>query len=350
MAQEGEICCHGTPRLGLSVHKRDLNRADRRLLIGATSVNKKSSLKAEVCKEAFLCEILTSTGTRAPGWITTGGAANLSIEARGTTIGVSGTQTKDDGRLLKVKMFQDCDKTMALRVLNHPCRLEFSLCTGISQRLPPARRMDSDTIDRDQHSRTIPRRIWEWLSKLMALQTEVVQKVTVPLLLAIEYARVERGGHTLTVWWPEKHEVTGRGLQIKKEQYSGEGTWIPMFHGPENSVIFGVATPRCLEHRGVKTCQNTTAPAKREAVKEVMLDTSLVPVSSLINAGPLSYELNKRSVLWCVTRASEAADDVVRLNCAPGTPYVVMQKLTEKWEKVKEKETLGEWGQHVLVL
>ena len=51
-----------------------------------------------------------------------------------------------------------------------------------------------------------------------------------------------------------------------------------------------------------------------------------------------------------VTRASEAADDVVRLDFVPGTLYVVMQALIEKWQKVKEQETLGDKGQHVLVL
>ena len=154
----------------------------------------------------------------------------------------------------------------------------------------------------------------------------------------------------MTVWWPEKYEATARSLQIKKEQYSGRNPWIPIFQDPESSVIVGVATPQYLEHHSVKTCQNTTAPARYEAVKEVMLDTSLVPATPLMNAAPPSYGLNKRYVLWCVTRASEAADYVVRLNFVPGRPYIVLQKLIEEWEKVKEKETLGDRGQHVLVL
>ncbi len=129
-----------------------------------------------------------------------------------------------------------------------------------------------------------------------------------------------------------------------------------MIQDPGRCVIFGLAIPRCLEHSGLKTCQNTTTPAKFEAVKEVMLDTSLVSATPLINAAPLSYELNKRYILWhCrqivrVTRASETTDDVVRLNFVPGTRYIVMQRLLEKWEKVKEKETLGDRGQDVLVL
>lgn len=129
-----------------------------------------------------------------------------------------------------------------------------------------------------------------------------------------------------------------------------------MFEDLGKCVIFGLATPRCLEHRGVKICQNTTTPAKCEAMKEVILDTSLIPATPLINAAPLSYELNKRYVLChCrhilrVTRASEATDAVVRLKIVPGTPYIVIQRLIEKWEKVKEKETLGDKGQDVLVL
>ena len=372
MAQDGEICCHWTPKLGLSVHSRDLDRIDRRLLIGATSVNKKCLLKAEVCQEAFSGGALTSMGTRAPGWKTTGRAANLGIGFHGSSVGVVGTQTKDDGRSLKVRIFQDWDRTTDLRVLNRPCGLELSLCTGIARRLPlreffygevleylrlglPGEWTKIQSIVADIPGQS-EEEFEDWLSKLMDSQTEVMQKATVLLLLAMEYTGVERGGHILTFWWPEKHEATPRGLQIKKEQYSGRNPWISMFQDPEKCVIFGLATPRCLEHCGVKICQNITTPAKCEAVKDVMLDTSLIPATPLINAAPLSYELNKRYVLFhCrhilrVTRASEATDAVVGLKIVPGTPYIVMQRLIEKWEKVKEKETLGDKGQDVLVL
>lgn len=91
MARDGELCCHWTPRLGLSVYNRELNRADRRLLIGATSVNKDCLLKTEVCQEAFSGGALTSLGTRAPGWKTTGRAANLGIGFLGGSVGVVGT-------------------------------------------------------------------------------------------------------------------------------------------------------------------------------------------------------------------------------------------------------------------
>lgn len=372
MAQDGELCCHWTPKLGLSMQSRKLDRADRRLLIGATSVNKKCSLKAEVCHEAFSGGALISMGTRAPGWKTTGRAANLNIGFHGSSVGVTGTQTKDDGRSLKVKMFQDWDRTTDLRVLNRPCGLELSLCTGIARRLPlrelfygevleylrlglPGEWTKIQSIVTDLPGQS-EEEFGEWLSKLTDLQTEVVQKATVLLLLAMEYTGVERDGHTLTFWWPEKHVATPRGLQIKKEQYSGKNAWIPMFQDPEKCVIFGLATPRCLEHHKVKTCRNTTTLAKCEAVKDVMLDTSLIPATPMINNAPLSYELNKRYVLWhCrhilrVTRASEATDHVVRMSFVPGTPYIVMQRLIEKWEKVKEKETLGDKGQDVLVL
>lgn len=372
MAQDNELCCHWAPKLGLSLHSQKLDRADRRLLIGATSVNEHCLLETEVCQEAFSGGALTSMGTRAPGWKTTGRAANLSIGFHGATAGVAGTQTKDDGRSLKVKIFQDWDRTTDLRVLNRPCGLELSLCTGIARRLPLRELFYGEVLEYlrlglpGDWTKIEPivtgisgqseEEFGEWLSILTEPQTLVMQKATVLLLLAMEYTGVERDGHTLTVWWPEKHEATPRGLQIKKEQYSGKNPWIPIFQDPERSAIFGLATSRCLEHHAVKTCQNATIPARCEAVKEVMLDTSLLPATPLINAAPLSYELNKRYVLWhCrhilrVTRASEAADDVVRLNFVPGTPYVVMQRLIEKWQKVKEKETLGDRGQHVLVL
>lgn len=372
MAQDGELCCHWTSELGLSVSGWDLVSPYFHLLIGATSVNEQCLLTTEVCQKAFSCGVLTSMGTRAPGWKTTGRAANLGIGFHGATVGVVGTQTKDDGRSLKVKIFQDWDRTTDLRVLNRPCGLEISLCTGIARRLPLREFFYGEVLEYLKYGllgewtkiqsvvADIPGQsedeFAEWLSKLTESQTEVMQKATVLLLLAMEYTGVERGGHTLTIWWPEKNEATPRGLQIKKEQYSGKNPWISMFQDAERCVIFGLATSRCLEHRGLKTCQNTTRPAKCEAVKEVMLDTSLVPAMPLINAAPLSYELKKRYILWhCrhivrVTRASETKDDVVRLNFVPGTPYVVMQRLFERWEKVKEKETLGDRGQDVLVL
>ncbi len=37
---------------------------------------------------------------------------------------------------MKVKFFQDWDRTTDLRVLNRPYRLKLSLCTGIARRLP----------------------------------------------------------------------------------------------------------------------------------------------------------------------------------------------------------------------
>ncbi len=173
----------------------------------------------------------------------------------------------------------------------------------------------------------------EWLSELTDSQTEVMQKATVLLLQAMEYTEVKRGNHTLTLWWPEKNEMTPRDLQISKEQYSEKNSWIPTFQDPETSVIFGLITPRCLVHDEVKICQNTTTPAKYEAVKEIMLDTSLIPATPSINAAPLSYELNERYILFhCrhilrVTRASKATDAVVKLKFVPGTPYLVLQSL-----------------------
>ena len=372
MAQDGELCCHWTPELGLSVSGWDLVSPHFHLLIGATSVNEQCFLTAEACQQAFSSGVLTSMGTRAAGWKTTGRAANLGVGFHGATVGVVGSQTKDDGRSLKVKIFQDWDRATDLRVLNRPCGLEISLCTGIARRLPLREFFYGEVLEYLKYGllgewtkiqsvvADIPgqseNEFAEWLSKLTESQTEVMKKATVLLLLAMEYTGVERDGHTLTIWWPEKNEATPRGLQIKKEQYSGKNPWISMFQDPERCVIFGLATPRCLEHPGLKTCNNTTTPARCEAVKEVMLDTSLVPATPLINAAPLSYELNKRYILWhCrhivrVTRASETTDDVVRLNFVPGTPYIVMQRLLERWEKVKEKETLGDRGQDVLVL
>lgn len=372
MAQDGELCCHWTPKLGLSVHSRELRMLDGRLLIGATSLNEECLLKAEVCQEAFSGGALTSMGTRAPGWKTTGRAASLGIGFNGTLVGVVGTQTKDDGRSLKVKIFQDWDRTTDLRVLNRPCGLELSLCTGIARRLPLREFFHGEVLEYlrlglpgewtkiQSIVKDIPGQSEEefgnWLLKLTDVQTEVMQKATVLLLLAMEYTGVDRGGHILTVWWPEKHEATPRGLQIQKEQYSGKNPWISMFQDPETCVIFGLATPRCFEHHSIKMCQNTTRPAKCEAAKDVMLNTSLIPATPLINAAPLSYELNKRYVLYhCrhilrVTRASEATDAVVRLSIVSKTPYSVMQSVIGNWAKVKEKETLGDKGQDVIVL
>lgn len=372
MVRGGEMCCHWTPRLGLPMLSRETGRINSQLLIGGTSVNEECFLKAEMCHQAYSGGALTSMGTRAPGWRTTGRTTNLGIGLHGTTIGVAGTQTKDDGLSLKMKIFQDWDRSKDLRVLNRPCGLELSLCTGIARRLPLRQLFHGEVLEYlklglpgewtkiESIVTDIPGKsaneFGEWLSRLTISQTEVMQKATVLLLLAMEYTGVERGGHTLTLWWPEKHEATPRGMQIQKEQYSGKNPWIPMFQDPERCVMFGLATPRCLEHHGVKMCQNTMSPAKCEAVKEVMLDTSLIPATPVINATPLSYDLNKCYILWhCrhilrVTRASGATNDTVRLSFVPGTPYRILQRLIKEWEKVKEKETLGDSGQDVLVL
>ncbi len=42
-------------------------------------------------------------------------------------------QIKDDGRSLKVKIFQDWDRTKDLRVLNRSYELKLSLCTDIAR-------------------------------------------------------------------------------------------------------------------------------------------------------------------------------------------------------------------------
>ena len=202
MAQDDELCCHWTPKLGLSVHSQDLSRSDRRLLIGATSVNDCCPLETEVCQRAFSGGELTSMGTRAPGWKTTGRAANLSIGFHGATAGVTGTQTKDDGRSMKVKIFQDWDRTKDLRILNRPCGLELSLCTGIARRLPLRGLFYGEVLEYlrlglhgDWHKiqsivTGIPgqtvEEFGEWLSKLTEPQTLAMQKAAVLLLLAME--------------------------------------------------------------------------------------------------------------------------------------------------------------------
>ena len=95
MAQNGELCCHWTSELGLSVSGWDLVSPHFHLLIGATSVNEQCFLTAEVCQKAFSSGVLTSMGTRAAGWKTTGRAANLAIGFHGATVGVVGSQTWD---------------------------------------------------------------------------------------------------------------------------------------------------------------------------------------------------------------------------------------------------------------
>lgn len=372
VAQDGEICCHWTAKLGLSISSRFLYRADQQLLIGATRVNETCTLDVNVCRSALLCGALTSMGTRPPGWKTTGRAANMGLSLHGFTAGLTRTQSKDDGRPLKVKMFEDWDKTMDLRILNRPCGLELSLCTGIARRVPLREFFYGEVLEFlkfglpgewseiESIAFSIPgkseQEFGQWLSGLTKAQTQVMQKATVLLLLAMEYTGVERDGHTLTLWWPERYEASPRGLQIVKTQYSGDKPWIPMFQDPETCVIFGLATARCLEHDDVKKCQNTTSPAEYKSVEKVMLNTALIPAQPMFGATPLSYKLGQRYLLsHCrhilrVSKASASRCDVVRLTFIPGTPYIVMQRLIEKWEKVKEKETVGDMGQDVLVL
>ncbi|KAH8798360.1 hypothetical protein F5884DRAFT_758810 [Xylogone sp. PMI_703] len=141
----------------------------------------------------------------------------------------------------------------------------------------------------------------------------------------MEYTRVEDDGHTLTLWWPESHEATPRGLKILKAQYAGEEPWTSIIKASETCAVFGLATPRCLEHHEIKTCRNSVPPGIYYELRNIMFKTHLISTSSELYATPLSYALGRRLVLCSperdiltVTRVALPLQDVVRVKFKPG--------------------------------
>ena len=133
-------------------------------------------------------------------------------------------------------MYQDWDRTTDLRFLNRPCGLELSLCTGIARRLPLRELFYGDVLEylrlrlpgewtRIKSILTnIPgqsqKEFGEWLSKLTASQTEVMQKATVLLLLDGVY----RSGEG----WPYLDMLVARKIR-------SDGAWPP---GQEGAVLW----------------------------------------------------------------------------------------------------------------
>ena len=286
---------------------------------------------------------------------------------------------RDDGRFLKAVIMDHWKSYSEVRILNRPCGLELSLCTGIARRVK-LRELLYGQVLAYLRSRLRPR---EWSSvtqhaaggvdisslpsmsdtefiQYMATQSEsqfkVLRKITELLLLAMEPTGVKEEGRALVLWWPEEHESVERGLRVYKHQCSGDKPWVSMLAESETCAVFGLATARCLEHTDVKRCLNPQQ-GNWDGVNYIMLYTTLIPASLELNARPLSYSRSRDYFVWQkheflkVTRSAQTPGSVVRLTLGTRKmPRAVKKRMAHKWAEVRERDTPGGSEQNVLVL
>ena len=131
-----------------------------------------------------------------------------------------------------------------------------------------------------------------------------------------------------------------------------------MIKESETCAVFGLATPRCLEHHDIKTCRNSIPPAVCCTPENIMLNTYLVSAATEFMTSPLSCALGERLILWKrqdtvleVTRAALPLQNVVRVKFIPGQrPLIILKRMIEKWQQVLEKQARSDRSQEVLVL
>lgn len=338
-----------------------------RLLIGATVVNDRCGLERDACHEC-VSDKLFLLGTEKSRWKTTGRTFGVSGGARGGAFTASVAQTREDGKSWKARVMDSWEKDRKLIVLNSPWGLELSLCTGIARRVPLRKFFYGEVleymalaVDKWAHIETIVQQVAEaktnaefgalikgWTSE----QREVLREATGLLLLALERTGVERNGQNLVLWWPERHEQP-RGLRISKAQCSGENPWLSMIKDSETCAVFGLVTSRCLQHEGVKICQNTR-PLAWESIQNIVLETSLTILRGNPAISTPPFVLGQHLMLWKrpdylrVVRTVSTPEDVARLEYRGQMPRSVA-RLLMKFEDVREQQALSDSGYNVLV-
>lgn len=372
LLREDEMLCHWSPLIHPGSSIRGSVTAKDKLLIGATCVDEKCLLTYDLCQQAIPPGALHVMGTRPPSWKISSRAFNMGASAKGVvTSGFTITQVKDDGRFQKSRMMEKCKSP---HILSKPWGLELSLCTGIARRvllreffygevleflaMELAGEWDEIKDVAGLIAKISDEEFDKIIRNLTKPQAKVLRKATESLLLAMEYTQVEDDGHTLTLWWPERHEATPRGLKFLKNQYSGEAPWTSMIKESETCAVFGLATHRCLKHHDIKTCRNSNPPAECNTPGNIMLSTSLISATTEFMTLPLSCALGERLILWKrqdtvlqVTRAALPLQNVVRLKFIPGQrPLIVLKRMIEKWQQVLEKQARSDRSQEVLVL
>jgi hypothetical protein len=371
--QEGEIYCHWASEGDQPLVQGSLVTLDTQLLIGATEVNENCKLTVEACQAALPLGALRTMGTTPTKWRTRVRGFGLGGGSHGVTATASVSQVKEDGRNWKTRTLQAWKGNPSLQILNLPYGLELSLCTGIARRVALREFFYGEVLKyfeailgtewgtikavAESVAEKSDAEFFEVLKTLTKKQRATLRKATDALLEAMRYTGVGEDGHTLTLWWPEKNVYPPRGVKFVKQQYSGTDPWISMIKESETCAVFGMVTPRCLEHHDVKKCRNTAAPAICQAVEKIMLHTALVPATVEFHLQPLSYSLGERYVLWqrkdmlCVVQAAMGLEGVVRVNFIPGImPPNVWEALRKKREAVREREAISDKAQDVLVL
>jgi hypothetical protein len=253
---------------------------------------------------------------------------------------MSGSRTRDDGRNLKKLLIDGQQSHPDLRKLNSPWRLELSLCTGIARRV-------------------LLRHLLH-LGGLSKEQVDVLKMVTELLILAMESTGFD--GHKLTLWWLERDNDTQRGFTILKSQYSGKNPWIPMIKGSEHCAVFGLATPRCLQHDDIKTCRHMNPSQTWQSLENIILDTTLSPADSVLPSHLYlkdeRYLIYKGADILRVSKPRLGGADpcVVHMNYVGSIvsrPQLVMRK-SMRWkgglEMVREKQGLSDPGQRATIL
>ena len=372
LAAQDEVLCHWSSHIHPGSAMKGSMTAKDKLLIGVTCINESCHLDNEACQNAIPPGALHVMGTRSPSWKTSSRAFNLAFSAKGIVSGGGAlTQVKDNGKFQKPRMMEKCKNP---NILNKPWGLELSLCTGIARRVLLREFFYGEVLEYLAIELAGEwREIEEVAGKIATVsdlefsaiikeltkdQGKVMKKVTESLLLAMETTEVGDDGHTLTLWWPERHEATPRGIKFHKDQYSGATPWITMIKESETCAVFGLATSRCLEHHDVKTCRNTVAPAVCSHLENIMLNTYLVSVATTMMSLPLSYIQGQRLQLYKrddtileVTRAAVPLQNVVRVKFIPGQwPMILLRRRTKKWQEVLERQARCDQSQEVLVL
>lgn len=369
-----ESYCHWCPANEIVLAEKSSISRHTRLLVGATSVNDDCKLTSEICHTA-IAKKLNHLGTRPPSWKTTGRSAGIS-GGKGVIFSMIGTQTRDDGRTLKKLVIEGYQAYPELRKLNSPWGLELSLCTGIARWVLLRHLLHGEVLeylalglpgDWEKIATIVPTiasktdaEFKQFIPKLTKEQADVLKMATELLILAMESAGFD--GHKLTLWWPESDKDTPRGLTMLNTQYSGKNPWIPIIKDSEHCAVFGLATPRCLQHDDIKTCPHTSPPQTWHDVENIILDTTLSPANSELPAYLYSkderYLIYKGTdILWVSKPRVEGVDTcVVQMNYVASIvsrPQLVKRKLMERrggLEMVREKQGLSDPGQGVIIL
>lgn len=357
---------------GMQDHYTTLYASKTQFVIGTTIVNAACELNYAACMSRIPANALQTMGTRSPQWKWRQRQAGIGVGQFGSGV-MTLVQEKDDGKSVKQRLMEVWESSGDIRILNCLFGLEMSLCTGVARRVKLREffygpiltylrySLPQDWATVSAIAEKLPdmtdEEFYDCQETLTSEQSDVLKKVVEQLLLALEPTGVEQDGHTLLLWWPEENLAAQRGLRITKKQYSGTTPWISMLAESGSCAVFALATARCLQHHDIKQCRNPQSPPNLAEIKDVVLDTTLIPATTRFDAPPLLYTVGSRYYVWKrqellrVKRSVVPGDDVVRLSYSTHIyPRIVLKKLVEKCPEVREREVASGQEQKVLLL